>query len=201
MRPNLNGWESIGITMNEYLSKHMAYNIEHYLRKGVKVTRFRKTNKQVRNRILYAILLSKNIKFSELADLIGVSSRSINYWVIDGVIPSLKRRRQVCSVLGYPDHVLFNNEIKYSHPIICIPHASKYHKGVTARSKVKNEILHGLLILYNISTTDYAHWIDLHPGTVRKYLHTPNFIPSIESQRKTADFFKIAPQILYTKPD
>lgn len=183
--------------MNEYLSKHMAYNIEHHLSKGVKVKRFRKTSKQVRNRILYAILLSKNIKFSELANLIGVSSRSINYWIINGVIPSTKRRHQVCSVLGYPEHVLFNNEIRFSHPIICIPHTSKYHKGVATRGKVQNDILHGFLILYNLSISDYAHWIDLHPVTVRRSIQCADVTQITESQRLMSEFFKIPPQILF----
>lgn len=183
--------------MKEHLRKYISYNVKHYLGKGVKVSRFRKSNKQIKNRILYAILLSRDIKFSEFAEMIGVTSRTINYWVIDGVLPSLKRRQQICSILGYPEHVLFNKEIQRDYPIICIPHATKYHKG-TSSGTIQHEILHGLLILYDISITDYAKWIGLHPGTVRKYLNQVNFIPSIESQKKTSDFFRLTHFILYS---
>lgn len=167
-----------------------------YLSRGVKVPRFRKTNKQIKNRVLYAILLSKDIKISKFASLIGVVPRTIQGWIVSGSVPNGENLKLVCEVLKYPQHILFNPDVLKDSPIICVPNKSKYHKNVTSRSGVKNEIIHGLLILHDISITDAAVWCDLHPGTLRKYVHC-NHLPQEDFQLKLSDFFRISQSILF----
>lgn len=59
-----------------------------YLGKGIRVKRFRKPSRcQIRNRVLLAVLMANDIKLSQLAEDISVSSRSVSAWVYEGRIP------------------------------------------------------------------------------------------------------------------
>ena len=59
-----------------------------YLGKGVRVKRFRRpTRCQIRNRVLLAVLMANDIKLSQLAEELGVSSRSVSAWVYEGRVP------------------------------------------------------------------------------------------------------------------
>lgn len=176
-----------------YLSRYSQENPGKFLSRGVKVPRFRKTQKQIKNRILYAILLTKDIKFSELAILMGVTPRTTWGWIVLGTIPSEYNMKLICEKLDYPQHILFNEDLLSSCPILCLPSKSKY---VITRSSVKNEILHGLLMLYDISIKDTAHWCELHPATLRKYIHN-NAFPNEIFQIKLSHFFRIPRSILF----
>ncbi|MBP1309216.1 ribosome-binding protein aMBF1 (putative translation factor) [Paenibacillus sp. 1182] len=179
-----------------YFEKYQEENPVKYLGRGIKVSRFRKTKKQIRNRILYAILLSKDIKLSDLAKKIGVSSRRVNDWVMGGAQPNDHNMSKMCDVLNYPHHILFNEEVMKNSPIICIPSRSKYYKRVVAVSPAQNNILHGLLVVYDISLGDFATWLDLDPTTIRKYIHR-KFLPDPQIQKRMADFFRIPANILF----
>ncbi len=98
-----------------------------YLGKGIRVKRFRKpTRCQIRNRVLLAVLMANDIKLSQLAEELSVSSRSVSAWVYEGRIPGKKNLDKVCQYLGYPHHILFHSTVTENSPIICQPelHAS-----------------------------------------------------------------------------
>lgn len=179
-----------------YFQGYQYINPELYLSKGVRVSRFRKSSKQIKNRLLYAILLSKNIKFSELAKRIGVSPRTVNNWVINGAMPNEENRDRVCTVLNYPPHLLFNEDSIRTSSIICIPHQSKYYRRVQAVSDTYNKVLHGLMILHDISVKDLSKWLEISPATLRKYLHNP-LLPDPEYQDRLSSFFRVSVDLLF----
>ncbi|KJD43794.1 DNA-binding protein [Paenibacillus terrae] len=179
-----------------YFEKYQKVNPAKYLSKGVKKSRFRKAKKQIRNRVLYAILLSKDIKLSELANKVGVSPRAVIAWVMDGIVPNEHNMGKVCAVLNYPHHILFNEEIVNRSPIICVQNQSKYYKRVVALSAAKNKILHGLMIVYDISLNDLAKELNLTHSTIRKYIHN-KFLPDIQIQKNISDFFKIPANVMF----
>ena len=60
-----------------------------YLGQGVRVKRFRRPKRsQIRNRVLLAVLMAKDIKLSKLAEELSVSSRSVSAWVYEGRMPA-----------------------------------------------------------------------------------------------------------------
>ena len=168
-----------------------------YLGKGVRVKRFRKpTRCQVRNRVLLAILMANDIKLSQLAEDLSVSSRSVSAWVYEGRIPGKKNLEQVCQHLGYPAHILFNESVIQKSPIICKPEASRFMRRTLTRSPVKNKILTGLCMVHDLSVTDVSKWMGIHPGTFRKWLHQGT-MPSLSYQEKAEEFFRIPKTILF----
>jgi transcriptional regulator with XRE-family HTH domain len=168
-----------------------------YLGKGVRVKRFRKpTRCQIRNRVLLAILMVRDIKLSSLAEELSISARSVSAWVYEGRIPSKKNMDNVCNYLGYPRHILFNESLLEKSPIICQPAHSKFMRRTVTRSPVSNHILTGLCMVYDLSVSDVSKWINVHPGTFRKWLHQGT-LPSITFQDKTEDFFHIPKSILF----
>ncbi|MGV2686424.1 helix-turn-helix domain-containing protein, partial [Clostridium perfringens] len=79
-----------------------------YLGKGVRGKRFRRpTRCQIRNRVLLAVLMANDIKLSQLAEELGVSSRSVSAWVYEGRVPGKNNLEKACDYLGYPRHILF----------------------------------------------------------------------------------------------
>lgn len=168
-----------------------------YLGKGVRVKRFRKpTRCQVRNRVLLAVLMANDIKLSQLAEELSISSRSVSAWVYEGRIPGNTNLEKTCSVLGYPHHILFNEEVVRRSPLICQPSASRFMKRTVTRSPVKNRILAGLCMVHDVSVTDVSHWIGVHPGTFRKWLHQGT-VPSQAFQDQAEQFFRIPKSILF----
>lgn len=157
------------------------------------IPRFRKIKKQVKNRILYAILLSRDIKISQLASAIGVSTRNINLWIVKGSIPNKRNLELICSYLGYPKSILFNQEILNSSPIICLPALSPFYKRKTP---TKNEILHGLMILYNTSYTGISVATGFDTRTLRRYVQK-DFLPPKEHQIRLSVFFRIPHTLLF----
>lgn len=168
-----------------------------YLGKGVRVKRFRRpTRCQIRNRVLLAILMANDIKLSNLAEQLSVSSRSVSAWVYEGRIPGKKNMEKVCQYLGYPRHILFNEALLEKSPIICQPEHSRFMRRTLTRSPVSNKILTGLCMVHDLSVSDVSNWINVHPGTFRKWLHQ-GALPSMTFQDKTEAFFRIPKSVLF----
>ncbi|WP_322903521.1 XRE family transcriptional regulator [Paenibacillus campi] len=168
-----------------------------YLGKGVRVKRFRRpTRCQIRNRVLLAVLMVKDIKLSELAERLSVSSRSVSAWVYEGRLPGKANLEKVCRELGYPHHILFNPQVINNSPVICQQAPSRFMKRTITRSPVRNHILTGLCMVHDLSVTDVSHWIGVHPGTFRKWLHQAT-LPSPAFQEKTEQFFRIPKSVLF----
>lgn len=168
-----------------------------YLGQGVRVKRFRRPKRsQIRNRVLLAILMAKDIKLSRLAEELSVSSRSVSAWVYEGRIPSRTNLDKVCRLLGYPSHILFNEALLRQSPIVCQPTPSRFMKRSLAGSPNCNIILTGLCMVYDFSVTDVSIWIGVHPGTFRKWLHQSH-LPTLALQEKAENFFRIPRNILF----
>lgn len=168
-----------------------------YLGQGVRVKRFRRPQRsQIRNRVLLAILMAKDVKLSQFASEMSVSSRSVSAWVYEGRIPSKNNIEKACRILGYPAHVLFNEALIRESPILCQPSPSRFMKRALSTSPKRNIILTGLCMVYDLSVTDVSHWISVHPGTFRKWLHYGH-LPAPAMQEKAAQFFRIPRIILF----
>lgn len=168
-----------------------------YLGKGVRVKRFRRpTRCQIRNRVLLAILMANDIKLSQLAEELGVSSRSVSAWVYEGRTPGKSNLEKVCNYLGYPRHILFREELLDNSPVICQPAPSRFMKRTLTRSPVSNRILTGLCMVHDLSVSDVSRWIGVHPGTFRKWLHQGT-LPSAAFQDKAEQFFRIPKSVLF----
>ena len=168
-----------------------------YLGQGVRVKRFRRPKRsQIRNRVLLAILMAKDIKLSHFAEELAISSRSVSAWVYEGRIPSRTNMDKACRILGYPAHILFNETLIRESPILCQPSASRFMKRAQSVSPKRNIILLGLCMVHDLSVTDVSHWIHIHPGTFRKWLHYGH-LPTPALQDKAAAFFRIPPNILF----
>ncbi|KGE16433.1 helix-turn-helix domain-containing protein [Paenibacillus wynnii] len=172
-----------------------------YLGQGVRVKRFRRPKRsQIRNRVLLAILMAKDVKLSQFAEELSISSRSVSAWVYEGRIPSRINMDKACRILGYPAHILFNEALINDSPILCQPYSSRFMKRAQSNSPKRNKILLGLCMVYDLSVTDVSHWISIHPGTFRKWLHYGH-LPSPVMQDKAAEFFKVPPTILFADCD
>lgn len=168
-----------------------------YLGKGVRVKRFRRpTRCQIRNRVLLAVLMANDIKLSQLAEELGVSSRSVSAWVYEGRVPGKNNLEKACSYLGYPRHILFREELLEQSPLICQPAPSRFMKRTLTRSPVSNRILTGLCMVHDLSVSDVSRWIGVHPGTFRKWLHQGT-VPSAAFQEKAEQFFRIPKSVLF----
>ncbi|SES98540.1 helix-turn-helix transcriptional regulator [Paenibacillus sp. NFR01] len=168
-----------------------------YLGQGVRVKRFRRPKRsQIRNRVLLAILMARDIKLSKLAEELSVSSRSVSAWVYEGRIPSKVNIDKVCRLLGYPAHVLFNEALLRQSPILCQPTPSRFMKRSNVSTSRANVILTGLCMVYDFSVTDVSIWIGIHPGTFRKWLHQAH-LPALALQEKAETFFRIPRSILF----
>ncbi|MFP4457910.1 MAG: hypothetical protein ACLFPS_09685 [Clostridia bacterium] len=78
------------------------------LAKGGSKKAFRKLKEwTVKNKILYGILFSYDIKLSDFAEMIGVSSRAVQRWVFEGKSPNRENRKKICELLDYPEYILF----------------------------------------------------------------------------------------------
>ena len=56
-------------------------------------------------------------------------------------------------------------------------------------SGLANRILTGLCMVHDLSVTDVSHWIGVHPGTFRKWLHQGT-LPSAAFQEQAEQFFR-----------
>ncbi|BCG58668.1 helix-turn-helix domain-containing protein [Paenibacillus sp. URB8-2] len=167
-----------------------------YLGKGVRIKRFRRPQRsQIRNRVLLAVLMSRDIKLSRLAEELSVSSRSVSAWVYESRIPSKTNMDKACRFLGYPQHVLFNEALLRQSPILCQPSSSRFMKR-SAEQPHRSDILTGLCMVHDLSVTDAARWIGVHPGTFRKWMHQ-SLLPAPSLQEKAEAFFRIPRAILF----
>lgn len=55
---------------------------------------------EIKNKKLYNILIEKKMTIPQLAQLVGVSSRSVDRWVFEGSIPKLNNRERVNTCLN-----------------------------------------------------------------------------------------------------
>ena len=55
---------------------------------------------EVKNKKLYQILLERKMTIPQLAQMVGVSSRSVDRWVFEGSIPKLENREKVNTCLN-----------------------------------------------------------------------------------------------------
>ncbi|KWX88002.1 DNA-binding protein [Paenibacillus riograndensis] len=178
-------------------SEAWSRSIRKYLGQRVSVKRYsRPKRRQIRTRVLLAVLMAKDIKLSRLAEELSVSSRSVSAWVYEGRIPSRTNLDKVCRTLGYPSHILFNEALLRQSPIVCQPTPSRFMKRANARSPHSNVILTGLCMVYDFSVTDVSIWIGVHPGTFRKWLHQCH-LPTLALQEKAENFFHIPRHILF----
>jgi len=164
--------------------------------KGYKKMRFRKLSKQINNRVLYSILLSKEITISQFTEKLGISKITINNCVFEGMIPAGEDKQKITVFLNYPIDIIFNQNMINCNPIICIPEASHYYKRVISNSPKVNRILHGLFILHDLSISDVARWTGIHPHTLRDYINN-KIIPPYDYQVELSNFFRIPVGILF----
>lgn len=79
-----------------------------YLGKGIRKKRFRRASVwKVKNRILYGLMFTEDIKVSDLADMIGVSNRTVQAWIYEGRKPSEENISKAAEILKVSPHVLF----------------------------------------------------------------------------------------------
>jgi hypothetical protein len=55
---------------------------------------------EVKNKKLYDILINKRITIPQLAQMIGVSARSVDRWVFEGSLPKIENREKVNTYLN-----------------------------------------------------------------------------------------------------
>ena len=110
--------EKTGLEEEEVKSKaeEMGLNVkyddfkkEHGITKeDYSVRRFRTPQKwDVKNRLMFGFMLVEDIKVSELAEMVGVTSRSIERWVFEGAKPSSKNQEKLAEALKVPQEQLF----------------------------------------------------------------------------------------------
>ncbi|MFW6027103.1 MAG: hypothetical protein ACOCRX_12275 [Candidatus Woesearchaeota archaeon] len=81
--------------------------------KGGSKKNFRSLKKwNVENKILYGIMYSHNLPVSDLAEIIGVSPRSVQAWLFEGRMPKEKSRKKICELFDYPEDIIFYDIIK-----------------------------------------------------------------------------------------
>ena len=66
-------------------------------------------DRDVQNKVLLGLIMTVSYKktLEQLADDLGVSVRTIERWIYDGVIPKDENLKRVCSYFNYPPQVLF----------------------------------------------------------------------------------------------
>ena len=85
----------------------------------MRVKRFRRPTRQIRNRVLLAVLMANDIKLSQFEEL-GVSSVVSAHGYMRGAFPE-NNLEKACDYLGYPRHILFREELLDKSPLICQP--------------------------------------------------------------------------------
>ncbi|MBM7556847.1 helix-turn-helix domain-containing protein [Halanaerobacter jeridensis] len=91
--------------------EYADFKKEHGITKeDYSVRRFRTPQKwDVKNRLMFGLMLVEDTKVSELAEMIGVTSRSIERWVFEGAKPSIKNQEKLAEALKVPQEQLFTD--------------------------------------------------------------------------------------------
>lgn len=93
---------------NIEIKKKKELPFEPYNKKGKRFVR--ETNTwEVSNRILYGILLIEDIKLAELAELVGVSARTVQRWVYEGTKPNQENKEKLSKILNILSKILFSD--------------------------------------------------------------------------------------------
>lgn len=168
----------------------------HHLGKGIRKPRFRKASvNSVKNRILMSVLYGSNTKLSELAEVIGVSSRSVTAWVYERN-PGDVNRMKIADVMGFPENILFYDHCGAEE--IEVPFETRVHLGFLGE-KIQNVILAGLMIVHDINHPDLAEHLGYNRRLFAAHIHDGR-IPPDEVQAKVSKFFRIPTNIIYN-PD
>jgi transcriptional regulator with XRE-family HTH domain len=168
----------------------------HRLDFGVRKPRFRSA-RTIMNRGLYALLLVLDIKPSELAKMVGVTSRSVAAWLYDGVRPSEKNQDTISKVLEYPVHILFP-DFKFEDIKISIPVEGKFYWRVITSSPVAFKILAGMFALHDLPFNKTCEYIGVSPCSMGRYIHKGK-LPTVQYMMKIADFFEMPAYILFAE--
>ncbi|MFO7818610.1 MAG: hypothetical protein R6V17_00080 [Halanaerobacter sp.] len=91
--------------------RYKDFKKEHEIDKSkYEKPRFRSLNKwNVTNRVLFGVLFVEDIKPSELADMIGVTTRSVERWCFENADPSEKNKEKISAALKAPKEQLFSD--------------------------------------------------------------------------------------------
>lgn len=169
------------------------YQQTDHLGKGIRKARFRNLNMGVvKNRYFYAICLAKDIKFSEVAELVNKSSRSVYAHVYEGSIPINIEVFE--AVLGYERNILFNDSDIHDESTDLVPKG--LHKRILDRKDTKYEILYGLMILYGLTAAELNSHINISKSSTSNYLYG-KVEPSPEVKKKFCKFFNCPEHILF----
>ena len=141
-----------------------------------------------------AYLYGTNTKISELAESVGVSSRSAHGWVYERN-PGIRNRKKVSDIVGVPEEVLFFDHC--GEEDIDIPFETSF-KQRFQREKIRNVILAGLMVVHNINPPDLAEYLGLERSIFQTQIHE-GAIPSRQIQDKVCKFFKLPPHIVYNR--
>lgn len=169
----------------------------HILDKGApRKPKFRKHDK-VTNRVLYAILLVRDIKPVEFADALGVSNNRVRDWLYHGVTAKKEAQANASKLLGYPEDFLFSH-IDPEGVKVTIPENGKFMWRVIRNSPAKNEILAGLFAVHDLPMEKTCRHLGIYPTSMKRYIHTGR-IPNEENMQKIEEFFKLPRNILFAK--
>lgn len=80
---------------------------ENKVKGGSKKSFRRLSTWNIENRIMYGIMYSKDIKVSDLAERVGVTSRTVQRWLFEGSVPNEENQIKCVEILGYPKEILF----------------------------------------------------------------------------------------------
>lgn len=162
--------------------------------KGIQKPRFRKPKKWVvQNRILLAVMMIEDIKLSELAAEMEVSSRTVAAWIYQGVKPTEEYRAFLAVKLGLPQWILFYDDQMYDkvEPIT----DKKFNKGVLSGTKI-NRILTGMFAVHNLSPSEFSRIKGIAPATTRKYMHIGTY-PDAQYRAIYCSYFGLPEEILF----
>ena len=158
--------------------------------------KFRKHDK-VTNRVLYAILLVRDMKPIEFAAALGVTPASVQGWLYHGVNAQKEAKANASNLLGYPEEILFAH-IDPDGVKISIPEEGKFMWRVIRNSPAKNEILAGLFAVHDLPMEKTCKHLGIFPTSMKRYIHTGR-IPNEENMQKIEEFFKLPRDVLFAK--
>lgn len=162
--------------------------------KGIHKPRFRKPKKWVvQNRVLMSVLMVEDVKLSELATEMKVSTRTVAAWIYQGIKPTEEYRAFISFKFGLPQWVLFYDDQMYDRvaPIT----DKKFNKGVLLGTKV-NRVLTGLFAVHNLSPSEFSRLKGIAPATTRKYMHIGAY-PDSQYRQIYCDYFGLPEEILF----
>lgn len=87
-----------------------AERARRVLGKGIRKKRFRRLKTwEVKNRYMLGLMFAEDIKVSDLAEMVGVSPRTVQAWIYEGRVPNIENIEKVCKILNCPEEILFRD--------------------------------------------------------------------------------------------